>query len=363
MQHWPSIFEGMDRIVGFWTSSEQMTGQEWKRTVSKGEVDFGTVEVEAGLEKQLAQNMVRKPGYTWISASQLPFEKDLTQPLRQLDLFSEQAYLVLQVILPAGNTQQSALFYLYFRNDKSNFGISDSSGGLTTAEKAIIGRLAFTIGKTKFLEKTQELKDKTHFNTTTQQLVRQLQNSLNTANEQEIAWKNAWLDQALSEISQRNGVNYVMSEDARTELWSKASSFTEAGEIVKNTIVYICNLFEFSTDEFIIEKAFLVAPVNSTEKSTQLPTRMDKTFALLDRLEDAAQKVQQGGAILTSAEVGKHMDKAITAPAISDALKKNRVRILQLLRDNPEKWLLIRHHFKPLSNLLRKKNDQLRATS
>jgi hypothetical protein len=46
------------------------------------------------------------------------------------------------------------------------------------------------------------------------------------------------------------------------------------------------------------------------------------------------------------------MEKPISAPAITDAIRKNRENILQLLEQHPEKWQLIRSYFKPLTNIL-----------
>jgi hypothetical protein len=90
-------------------------------------------------------------------------------------------------------------------------------------------------------------------------------------------------------------------------------------------------------------------------------SRLNKTRLFLDRLERAASKLSANGEDLTSSAVGQTMDRPISAPAITDALRKNRRRVLLLLEQNPEKWPIIRNQFRPLINIV-VKSDDLRKT-
>jgi hypothetical protein len=81
---------------------------------------------------------------------------------------------------------------------------------------------------------------------------------------------------------------------------------------------------------------------------------MDKAYLLLDKLENAAQKLLQESVQPSSERVGKAMKHPITAPAIRDALKKHQSRVLQLLKKYPDKWLYIRSQFRPVTNLFPK---------
>jgi hypothetical protein len=87
-----------------------------------------------------------------------------------------------------------------------------------------------------------------------------------------------------------------------------------------------------------------------------LPSRIDKVYQFLDRLENAAQKLIVKDLNPTSERVGKEMDDQITAPAIRDFLKKNRSRVVLLLRKHPDKWKYIRRHFRPVLNVIPKGN-------
>jgi hypothetical protein len=81
-------------------------------------------------------------------------------------------------------------------------------------------------------------------------------------------------------------------------------------------------------------------------------SRFHRTIQLLNRLESAAKKVQANGNSLTGSAVGQAMDNPISAPAISDALKKHKNKIQTLCKDFPEEWLTIRKSFKPIMNAL-----------
>jgi hypothetical protein len=51
------------------------------------------------------------------------------------------------------------------------------------------------------------------------------------------------------------------------------------------------------------------------------------------------------------------MAPPISAPAITDALSKNRILIRQLITRHPGKWEIIRQEFRPLQNILKPEVD------
>ena len=85
---------------------------------------------------------------------------------------------------------------------------------------------------------------------------------------------------------------------------------------------------------------------------TMADSRYTKTIHILNRLELAAKKVQSEGKSLNGSNVGLAMETPISAPAISDALKKHKSKIQNLCNEFPDEWKLIRKHFKPIINTL-----------
>jgi hypothetical protein len=81
-------------------------------------------------------------------------------------------------------------------------------------------------------------------------------------------------------------------------------------------------------------------------------TRFQNTIRFLNRMEQAAKKLQMEGKNFTGTSLGQAMNDPISAPAISDALKKRKQKIQYLFKEFPHEWELLRAHFKPIQNTL-----------
>jgi len=74
-------------------------------------------------------------------------------------------------------------------------------------------------------------------------------------------------------------------------------------------------------------------------------------------MENAALNVKSKNKMLTSSNLGNEFPTPITPPAISDALKKHRTKILFLFKEYPHRWEIIRSEFRPIQNILNVKPD------
>jgi hypothetical protein len=94
-----------------------------------------------------------------------------------------------------------------------------------------------------------------------------------------------------------------------------------------------------------------------------VPVKYNKTFLLLDKLENAALHVKSKNMLLTGANIGHEFPTPVTPPAITDALKKHKQKILFLFREYPDRWEIIRTEFRPVQNILNAKpfREQLSA--
>ena len=72
---------------------------------------------------------------------------------------------------------------------------------------------------------------------------------------------------------------------------------------------------------------------------------------LLDNLNEAVKSVVNQKQTPTGILVGQALKKPISAPAISDALKNHRSKILTLLNQYPNRWVELIQYFKPIQNL------------
>jgi hypothetical protein len=90
----------------------------------------------------------------------------------------------------------------------------------------------------------------------------------------------------------------------------------------------------------------------------RIDSKESRAIDLLDKLERSSVVVKQKNLPFTSANVGKLMPTPISAPAITDALKKNGRKVTELLNRYPDRWKTIREEFRPVINLLNKTGDR-----
>lgn len=364
LQQWKSFMDGIDRLMCFYQSDDNgmIEGIEWYPQVRDALMPISLGE-EA--KAKLAQQLIDNTSYQWLRPELLPFTSRSRLAITQMDLFTESECLVLFIRSKAG--EATILSYLFFRNDCSNFGMAKRQGQLETSHKAIIGKMASQFAKITLNSFISLNADENNFRQITRSLLETKQLEQQKQKDEFKNWKISWLDTYLREISQRDAVNYVMSEEAKSKLLENAHAYESIKKTIDKCISYICNLQLVQVgDEVLIEPGYIVFDnaVQDTYKETEASTnsRSSRTMHLLDRLETSAALLHQQGLSLTSAEVGANMPKPITAPAISDAVRKNRVRILQLFDQYPQRWPLIRQSFKPITNLQTRKNQFLSAS-
>jgi len=368
MEQWQQFMDGIDRIVGFYhlEHSSSIEGLEWSNKI--GQADISPFILSNDVSTEIKTISEEKKEFQWLRPDLLPFTNKSSNSNRQLDLFSENQYLVLLVRLKAEVVEYSDLYYLFFRNDQSNFGITDSQIKLDTSHKAIIGKMATQFGKMTFSNYNKLKEKELAFKKRTKALLETKLVQNKVLKSTFYTWKKNWLVNYLSVLSQRDGVNYVMSDKVMEMIVSSELPYEAIVESIENALVYMCELLDFTIGEEIILDESIIVLADSSDRqeieSIHPPlSRLNKTMQLLDRIENAAERLFDKGMPITSADVGLSMDKPITAPAISDALRKNKIRIFQLFEQYPERWQVIKQHFKPIINLQTKKNEYISLSS
>lgn len=356
LQLWSELFPGIDRVVMLYVDEKGATGgREMIQTGGEYRVKLLNTE---NIDGQLLQMANEPVGYSWLHKDQLPFEPRITGD-RQMQLFSEQYHIVLMVRLKSMDGPGMDAYYLFFREDQSNFGISRLQGSLDTTRKALVGSLVF-----RFAQLWHQSMATTHagfqeFTNVTRRLLQQQQNDPWKAHH--VRWFDQWTCNYLEELAQTAGCRLQLSAAAREKLL-QIGSYQEAADALKNGARYALMINGGGDSEVVvIEDTFLLwsapsgnQPAGDRAVETQ-QSRLGKTITLLDRLEKAAQKLAVTGGDLTGSAVGQTMERPITAPAITDALKKNQRRIIHLLEKYPGRWQLIRQQFRPLLNLMEKR--------
>ena len=354
----PDIFQGIDKIVCFSKKDDgQVEGYEMTLTNNHYHINEMIIDSPDVI---FAFSGKETTGYSWLLKEQLPFEEK-RELKGQLSLFDEQQHFVLQlkIVVPMDAGDRSDLFYIYLREDESNFGISRIQGVLDTTRKALLGSMISRFISV-FYDSINKLSlEISRFTNVTKQILEQnatVTNSLSLKN-----WIREWADNYLLSLTGTSGILLSLSEQALDKL--AMHDFNSSCEALKNAASFAMMLHSEEheieiKDSYLVFKSSETANSHNSSQSRNIPNgKIAKTMQLLDNLEQAASHLLSTGEDLTGSAVGQLMDKPITAPAITDYLKKNKPRIMMLLNKYPDKWSIIRKQFRPLINIIEKSRN------
>jgi hypothetical protein len=171
--------------------------------------------------------------------------------------------------------------------------------------------------------------------------------------------------QHLEQLSRDRGRNYIIAEEALSKIRSFKGNLKNLPRILENAIIFTENLlFDNDKEDIVIQPYSLDFESFQVDDKKELSTRKidsreSRAMQLLDKLERAAMSLKSKNMPLISSKVGQEMDPPISAPAITDALRKNRTFVRQLIEKYPDKWETIRNNFKPLLNQLKRNEEEL----
>lgn len=309
--------------------------------------------------------------YHWFTSDELPFETTRSREV-QLDVFDELERNILCLPIFNETDGQHDLLFLYFPENFSSFKISSSTKSLFPEHRLIIGSLLQNAVQTI-----------AHMNATNRETLRQINGSTRSvieryqAAQEELKKLTSGVQRnildlskhLLDEIAPGGSTRFIFSPAAAEKLKKFKGEIPELKILLQKAVNFASALeFDRSSEEIRLEEYHIdLDPHRDQQRNQQavaMPSaRYAKTVALLDKLEEAAARVQARDLPLTGVNVGNACTKSISAPAITDALKKHRAKILTLLTEYPDRWNLIRSEFKPLVNALTTKNSETRNES
>ncbi len=364
-REWNNFLPGIDTII-FIAGDGKYSDWNAAEWIRKGN---SYNKRELVLSEEMSDKLIKirkfKSDFQWITKQQIPFYiKNVEQNIGQLSIFNEEKYLILVIRVKTEGQVLPDIFYLFFRNDKSNFGINHDSTPIDTSQKSIIGMMAANFAKVTYDNLFKSLYNTEYIKKKVADLLKFSRNNLN--NSQNIAlseWKKDWAEDVLKGLGERDDVNYVYNKDAVKLLTENSYSYNTIKQAIEEAAKLARLLSPIDRTENITVEGFHIKFTDVTHSvngelshsdEKALITRMDKAYLLLDKLENAAQKLLKESIQPSSERVGKAMEQPITAPAIRDALKKHQSRVLQLLKRYPDRWLYIRSQFRPVTNLFPK---------
>ncbi len=298
----------------------------------------------------------RSAHYTWLNEDELPFAWASMRQSNNIDIFKELNRNVLLLCSPSNSWNGYLL--LFFTKNKKHFGLLDSESSFSHENREIIGQLAENTMLFSLKKASADLEVLDSLRKSMQMLSgnRKLEDRGNQNHIKLL--ENMIVEMAieyLHNLSREKKISVALSPDAREKIQAFRGSPASLRNLLHQACILAVNLGQ--GDPIIIESWHLIAGASEPDEidSESMPViqnRHMKIYQWLDRVEEAVKIVISCRDNPTGILVGKAMQPAISAPAISDTLKKQRSKIINLLNEFPDRWSQTRNHFKPLQNLL-----------
>ncbi len=355
----PELIPGIEQVV--LVHSEQDNDGLTGYLLRKSDQGYNTdqIRVESGSTFFLSLQENSLP-YQWFSKDRIPFEI-ISKEKVQLTIFSELKNSVLMILYHYPESTLTDLFFIYFNENLSNFLIDKVSEPLSAQHKNMVGYLLSNSIKTLYQVFSSTKQLTTTFNDQIQAIVGdrdRLKEKIDRIYGKERQDVLKMAQHYLNKVSGELGISASLTDSAKVRLRDFTGELYQLEDMMREAIDFAGALSSASAPRQVLLADYHIRfPEKSQEKIPAevmegLPQRYIKTHLLLDRLELAATGLKERRSSLTSVNVGKEFPTPISAPAITDALRKHKKRIIHLFDQYPEKWEIIRHEFRPIQNIL-----------
>ena len=373
LQLLPSLLPGIEKIIAVYNSPESggITSELIRKENGEYVQESFSVSDSPSIFSRLRSD---NAPYSWLRKEDLPFEIKPKEKV-QLEIFNELNNNILLIRIQNIFDNKNDLFFIYFNKDLSNFGTISPNKILSTENKTIIGHIL----RNSILTFINNIRcDKDLFatlNENTRAMIKErniIRDELEITQEKYkeglIRLSYSYLDELLKSY----GIIYRLSDGAIKKIREYTGDIGNLKPIISNAARYAETMnLEETSNEVLISDFHLVMDEKKEPRQKEsisepvgdVPVKYNKTFLLLDKMENAAQHVKSKNMLLTAANLGHEFPTPVTPPAITDALKKHKLKILFLFREYPGRWQIIRTEFRPVQNILNAKpfSEQLSA--
>jgi len=374
LQRFPFILPGIEKVVSIYYNEE--CERLNAHAIRKEKDEYVLVETKVNdTDGKLQKFRTDSAPYLWIQTDDIPFEISSKDKV-QLSIFNElnNNILLLRILNKFDNYND--LFFIYFNQNLSNFGIVNNKGTVTTENKVIIGHILKNTIETflKIFKEDRELF--ISLNENNQTIIDELSQSrlelaiIRDKNREGITHL---CKSYLVDLSKEYDYTFLFSDDAIIKLkgydgdlgllriiLEKAAQYAQTMQIDRNVQDIVISDYHLIFGSNPNKKNIEILPVS--EQNSDIPVRYNKTFLFLNKLENAAQTVKSKNLMLTSANVGNEFPSPITPSAITDALKNHQPKIIYLFKELPHRWQIIRSEFRPVQNILNPKQERQKRT-
>lgn len=368
----PSLLPGIEKVVAVYAIPEYsgLTSDQVRNT--NGDYVHESIQVT---DNPAVFNRLRTENapYSWLRKEDLPFEIKSKERV-QLEIFNELSNNILLIRIPNAFDGKNDLYFIYFNPDLSNFGTLHTDKILSTDNKTIIGHIVRNSILTILHNRQNDKELFATLNENTRSMIRErnfMRDELDHTGKKYQEGMIRLCNSYLVDLSKINNVNYRFSEEALKKIREYTGDIGNLGPVITQAARYAETMnLEETTDNVLISDIHIVMEDKKeprqrgpVEPVGDVPVKYNKAFLLLDKLENAAVHVKSKNKLLTGANIGNEFPTPVSPPAITDALKKHRQKILFLFHEYPDRWGIIRSEFRPVQNMLNAKpfSEQLSA--
>jgi len=346
-QHF-KMFVGVQKLVAVFEDDGDL------HALVKNENSIDELHIES-VKSQIDLLRTEKQTYAWFEESGLPF-RVRQAGIFQKELFDELEKTILLIRIPNQDSDYYDLLFLYYDKNLSILGLNEKkTPRLSVDLKPIIAQQVYqTI--LSIIDDARRNKQvlKTTYNVGTQTIIESLKQSREELNQVKQKYNSIFSNFIImlyhKHLNQFNCM-VTLSDSAISKLLEFEGQAEHVELIVANSVQYIHSLYLGNwPDKLLIEDYHISLTISDIEP-VSAQNRYSKTIALLDQLNMSVKKIMEQHHNPTGLLVGQYLDKPISAPAISDALKNHRTKILTLLEQYPDRWPELRRFFKPIQNL------------
>jgi hypothetical protein len=369
----PYILPGIEKVIAVYCSPDHSDLTSDLLRKESGEYVLETFQVSDS-HSILSRLRSDNAPYSWLRKEDLPFEIKPKGKV-QLEIFNELNNSILLIRILNTYDSKNDLYFIYFNQDLSNFGTISPNRILSTENKTIIGHILRNTIMAVIRNNNNDKELFATLNENTRAMIKErnvLRDELTITREKYKEGLIRLSSSYLADLFNSNGVIYRLSDDAMKKIREYAGDIGNLKPIIAKAARFAETMnLEGTTGEVLIADFHLVVDEKNDPRQKEsisepvgdVPVKYSKTFLLLDKLENAALHVKSKNLLLTGANIGLEFPTPVTPPAITDALKKHKQKILFLFQEYPGRWATIRTEFRPVQNILNAKpfREQLSA--
>ncbi|MGC8865150.1 MAG: hypothetical protein ACP5O2_05440 [Bacteroidales bacterium] len=312
-----------------------------------------------------ARRRETKTTIEWLVPEDLPFETPKSNYTPAL--FDELKRTILLLKIPSPDDKSKDLLYLFFDSKRLKKGIHTEKDELDTVRKEWLGEMALNVCKAALENFQAESIHFKRFVDNTRFLAQKIQEERSRLESMRKSIGQSLFSLALDiaiEFSGKTGSRIKFSGEAESLIRSYAGDIVQFRKAISDACVFAYTLGSNDAHELMIHD-WHIHLESTKERKGQISTseassdeKMHRTLELLNRLEFAAHRVIEQNLPMTGKNLGHFCERPISAPAISDALKKHNQRIKTVMEQYPDRWPLLREHFSPLRQILQPRPNQ-----